>query len=101
MIGSILASHGRAHRARGQKFKLQLDPAQKEKPGITAVIAATVFVGLAGWMLYFSFTSPILNSAELPVVGKVSLPLIWLGFIALVSIAYALWVAVKRPKTPT
>ncbi|HSD88205.1 MAG TPA: APC family permease [Kofleriaceae bacterium] len=76
-------------------FKLQLDPAQKEKPGVVALIAATVFVGLAGWMLYFSFTSPILNSAELPVLGKVSLPLIWLVFISLVAVAYAIWVAIK------
>jgi basic amino acid/polyamine antiporter, APA family len=77
-------------------FKLQLDPAQEEKPGIVALIAATVFVALAGWMLYFSFTSPILNSAELPFIGKVSLPLIWLGFIGLVSVVYAIWVAIKR-----
>jgi APA family basic amino acid/polyamine antiporter len=77
-------------------FKLQLDPTQKEKPGIAALVAATVFVGLAGWMLYFSFTSPILNSAELPFVGRVSLPLIWLVFISLVSVAYAIWVAIKK-----
>jgi amino acid transporter len=81
-------------------FKLQLDPAQEEKPGIPALIAATVFVGLAGWMLYFSFTSPILNSAELPLLGKVSLPLIWLGFISLVSVTYAIWVAIKRRRGP-
>jgi amino acid transporter len=77
-------------------FKLQLDKKQEEKPGIVALIAATVFVGLAGWMLYFSFTSPILNTAELPVVGKVSLPLVWLCFIGVVSIAYASFVAIKK-----
>ncbi len=79
-------------------FKLQLDPAQKDKPGIPALIAATIFVGIAGWMLYFSFTSPILNSADLPVLGKVSLPLIWLGFIGLVSMAYASWRYLSRTR---
>jgi basic amino acid/polyamine antiporter, APA family len=82
-------------------FKLQFRPAPDarpdDKPGIPAVIAASIFVGLAAWMLYFSFTSPILNSADLPVVGKVSLPLIWLGFIGLVTAVYAVWVAVKHP----
>jgi APA family basic amino acid/polyamine antiporter len=72
-------------------FKLQLDPKQREKPGIPAMVAAAIFVALAGWMLYFSFTSPIFNSADMPVIGRVSLPLIWLGFISLVTIGYAVW----------
>jgi hypothetical protein len=80
-------------------LKLQFDPKQKQddKPGVVALVAATIFIGLACWMLYFSFTSPILNSAELPVVGKVSLPLVWLVFIGLVTALYAAWVAVKHP----
>jgi len=80
-------------------FKLQLDPKQEEKPGVPALVAAAVFVVLAGWMLYFSFTSPILNSAELPVVGKVSLPLLWLGFISLVTIVYAAWTGTHRKRS--
>lgn len=78
-------------------FKLQFDPKQQEKPGPFALIAAAIFIGLAGWMLYFSFTSPILNSADLPVIGKVSLPLVWLVFIGAVAGIYAAWVAVKNP----
>lgn len=78
-------------------FKLQFGRSQPEKPGIVAVIAATIFIGLASWMLYFSFTSPILNTADLPVVGKISLPLVWLGFIGLVTVIYAAWVAIKHP----
>jgi APA family basic amino acid/polyamine antiporter len=78
-------------------FKLQFGRGQTAKPGVPAVIAATIFIGLASWMLYFSFTSPILNTAELPVVGKISLPLVWLGFIGLVTVTYAAWVAVKQP----
>jgi len=78
-------------------FKLRLDPAQKDKPGIPALIAATIFVGLAGWMLYFSFTSPLLTSADLSIFGKVSLPLVWLGFIGVVAAIYAAWVAIKHP----
>lgn len=80
-------------------FKLQLDPKQEDKPGAPALVAAGVFVVLAGWMLYFSFTSPILNSAELPVVGKVSLPLLWLGFISLVTVIYAAWTGTHRKRS--
>ena len=39
------------------------------------------------------FTSPILNTATLPGIGKVSLPLVWLVFIGVVSAVYATWVA--------
>jgi APA family basic amino acid/polyamine antiporter len=78
-------------------FKLQFGRGQHEKPGVVAVICATIFIGLASWMLYFSFTSPILNTAELPVVGKISLPLVWLGFCGLITVVYASWVAVKHP----
>jgi APA family basic amino acid/polyamine antiporter len=78
-------------------FKLQFDPKQDEKPGVVAMACAAVFVMLAGWMLYFAFTSPILNSATLPLVGKVSLPLIWLGFISLVTIIYATWTRTRAP----
>lgn len=77
-------------------FKLQLDPRQDEKPGIAALIAATIFVGLSGWMLYFAFTSPLLNTVALPVVGSVSAPLVWLVFIALITVVYAAWVAARR-----
>jgi hypothetical protein len=61
-------------------------------------VAAAVFVTLAGWMLYFSFTSPLLNSADLPVIGKVSLPLVWLGFISLVTAGYAIWIRTHRKR---
>ncbi|MEO8553635.1 MAG: APC family permease, partial [Kofleriaceae bacterium] len=80
-------------------FKLQFSTAYKEKPGAPALVAATIFVALSGWMLYFAFTSPLLNTVTLPVVGKVAAPLVWLVFIALVSAIYAAWVAVKRPRT--
>lgn len=66
-------------------FKLQLDPRQAEKPGP----AALIFVGLSGWVLYFAFTSPLLNTGALPIVGQVSAPLVWLVFIALVPLGYA------------
>jgi len=78
-------------------FKLQFSREYPEKPGIPALIAAAIFVALSGWMLYFAFTSPILNSGTFPLIGKVSLPLVWLGFIGIVSAAYAAWVAVRRP----
>jgi len=74
-------------------FKLQFDKRQADKPGVPALVAAAVFVGLAVNMLYFAFTSPLLNTVELPVVGKVSSPLVWLVFIALVTGGYAVWSA--------
>lgn len=80
-------------------FKIQFSAEYKEKPGVPALVAAGVFVALSSWMLYFAFTSPILNTVTLPVVGKVAAPLVWLVFIALVSVIYAAWVGVKRPRT--
>jgi APA family basic amino acid/polyamine antiporter len=77
-------------------FKLQLDRRQAEKPGVAALIAAAIFVGLSGWMLYFEFTSPIFNSVDLPVVGKVSAPLVWLVFVAAITAVYAAWGARRR-----
>lgn len=77
-------------------FKLQLDPKQQDKPGVVALIAATIFVGLSAWMLYFTFTSPLLNTVTLPYIGKVSSPLVWLAFVGLITIIYATWVAVRR-----
>ena len=74
-------------------FKLQFSRAYTDKPGVTALIAAAIFVALSGWMLYFEFTSPILNSGTFPVIGKVSLPLVWLVFIGVVSAIYAAWSA--------
>ncbi len=82
-------------------FKLQLDPRQTEKPGPSALVAATIFVGLSGWMLYFAFTSPMLNSVTLPVAGKVSAPLVWLAFILLITVSYAMWIAVRKAMTTT
>ena len=76
-------------------FKLQLDPRQHDKPGVAALICATIFVGLSGWMLYFAFTSPLLNTIELPGGGTIAAPLVWLGFIALISVIYAVWVAAR------
>jgi amino acid transporter len=81
-------------------FKLQLDRRQAEKPGIPALIAATIFVGLAGLMLYFAFTSPLLNTVKLPVVGSVSSPLVWLVFIGLVTVVYAAWSARRGARAP-
>jgi basic amino acid/polyamine antiporter, APA family len=81
-------------------FKLQFDRRQTEKPGIQALIGATIFVGLAAWMLYFAFTSPLLNTVQLPVVGKISSPLVWLVFIVLVTLVYAAWSA-RRGSRPT
>jgi basic amino acid/polyamine antiporter, APA family len=77
-------------------FKLQLDRRQADKPGVTALIAAAIFVGLSGWMLYFEFTSPMFNTVDLPVVGKVAAPLIWLVFVAALTAVYAAWGARRR-----
>ena len=77
-------------------FKLQLDKRQQDKPGVPALIAAAIFVSLAAWMLYAAFTSPLLNTVKLPGVGSVSAPLVWLVFIALVTIVYAAWTARRR-----
>jgi len=78
-------------------FKLQFDDRRTEKPGTAALIAAAIFVVLSGWMLYFAFTSPLLNTVQLPVVGKVASPLVWLAFIVLVTVLYAAWSARRRP----
>jgi len=78
-------------------FKLQFDDRRTEKPGAAALIAAAIFVVLSGWMLYFAFTSPLLNTVQLPVVGKVASPLVWLVFIVLVTVLYAAWSARRRP----
>lgn len=78
-------------------FKVQFSHSYAEKPGPVALIAATIFVGLAVWMLYFAFTSPFLNSATFPIIGRVSLPLIWLAFIAGgLSAIYAVLIAKRR-----
>ncbi len=80
-------------------FKLQFSSKYTEKPGPAALVAAGLFVALSGWMLYFAFTSPILNSGTFPVIGKVSLPLIWLVFIGVLSAVYAAWTARRKPQT--
>jgi APA family basic amino acid/polyamine antiporter len=72
-------------------FKLQFDRRQAEKPGVPALIAATIFVGLSGWMLYAAFTNPLLNTVEVPGIGKVSSPLVWLMFVLAVTVVYAVW----------
>jgi APA family basic amino acid/polyamine antiporter len=77
-------------------WKLQFDRRQTEKPGIAALVAATIFVGLSSWILYFAFTSPILNTVKFPGLGSVSAPLIWLVFIAVITVAYAAWTAARR-----
>jgi len=81
-------------------FKLQLDKRQADKPGVPALVAAAVFVALSANMLYFAFTSPLLNTVEFPVVGKVSSPLVWLVFIALVTGVYAAWSARRSARGP-
>ncbi|HVV87164.1 MAG TPA: APC family permease [Kofleriaceae bacterium] len=80
-------------------FKLRFDartPAG-DRPGVPALAAATVFCGLSGWMLYVAFTNPFLNSARLPAIGKVSAPLLWLVFVAILAVGYAAWAA-TRPR---
>ncbi|HEX3764212.1 MAG TPA: APC family permease [Kofleriaceae bacterium] len=77
-------------------FKLQLDPDRTEKPGAVALIAAAIFVGLAGWMLYSDFTSPFLNTVDVPGIGKVAAPLIWLVFVVAITLVYAAWGARRR-----
>ncbi|HEY0484334.1 MAG TPA: APC family permease [Kofleriaceae bacterium] len=72
-------------------WKLQLDRRQAEKPGVPALIAAAIFVALSAWMLYAAFTNPLLNTATFPVVGKISAPVVWLVFIALITLIYAAW----------
>jgi APA family basic amino acid/polyamine antiporter len=64
------------------------------RPGVAPVAAALVFVVAAGWMLYFAFTSPILNTATVPGVGKVAAPLVWLVFVVLVTAGYFVWTRV-------
>jgi APA family basic amino acid/polyamine antiporter len=77
-------------------FKLQLDRRQTVKPGIAALVAATIFVGLSSWMLYFEFTSPMFNTVELPGGHKVAAPLVWLVFVAAITAVYAVWGARRR-----
>ncbi|HEX3478254.1 MAG TPA: amino acid permease [Kofleriaceae bacterium] len=77
-------------------FKLQFDRRQTEKPGVPALIAAVIFIGLAGLMLFYEFTSPLLNTVELPLVGKVSSPLVWLAFVVAITVVYAAWGARRR-----
>ena len=77
-------------------FKLQLAKTNKDKPGVPALIAAAIFVALSVWMLYFAFTSPILNTTTL-FGHQFASPTVWLVFIAFVSAIYAAWVAVRHP----
>ena len=77
-------------------FKLQFDRRQTEKPGVAALVAATIFVGLSGWMLYFAFTSPLLNTVKMPLVGKVSSPLVWIAFVGLITVVYAVFTAARK-----
>src|SRR5262245_5941973 len=64
------------------------------RPDSAAVGAAVVFVVATAWMLYFAFTSPLLNTADVPGVGKVAAPLVWLVFVALVTVVYYMWTKV-------
>ncbi len=77
-------------------WKLQFDRRQAEKPGVLALISAAIFVGLTGWMLYSDFTNPFLNTIDLPGVGKVAAPLVWLGFIIALTLVYAAWRVRRR-----
>jgi APA family basic amino acid/polyamine antiporter len=83
-------------------FRLQFwplpDARPDDRPGIAALIAATIFVGLSTWMLYFAFTSPLLNTVTMPGVGKVSAPLVWLAFVATVTLVFAVFTAVRRER---
>jgi APA family basic amino acid/polyamine antiporter len=78
-------------------FKLRFDAKVKpeDRPGIGAMAAAGLFVVLSGWILYFAFTSPLLNTVSVPHIGKVSAPLVWLVFVAAVTAAYLAWTAIK------
>ena len=84
-------------------FRLQFwprpDAQPDDKPGPAALIAATIFVGLSGWMLYFAFTSPLLNTVTLPAIGKVSAPLVWIAFVAAITVVYAVFTAARRGRT--
>jgi APA family basic amino acid/polyamine antiporter len=76
-------------------FKLQFDRRQAEKPGVPAMVAAVIFIGLAGLMLFYEFTSPLLNTVELG-GHKISAPLVWLAFVVAITVVYALWKARRR-----
>ncbi len=65
-----------------------------DRPDGTALGAAAVFVGVAAWMLYFAFTSPLLNTAGVPGIGKVAAPLVWVVFVMLVTAIYYTWTKV-------
>ena len=86
-------------------FKLQFwprpDARPDDKPGLGALVAATIFVALSSWMLYFAFTSPLLNTVKLPAIGKVAAPLVWLAFVAAVTLGFALWTAARKPRAST
>src|SRR5262245_32786359 len=56
------------------------------------LLAAAAFAGGAAWMLYFAFTSPLLNTAEVPGIGKVPAPLVWLVFVIVVTAIYYTWI---------
>jgi APA family basic amino acid/polyamine antiporter len=80
------------------KLRLETRTAPDDRPGLGALLAATIFVGLSAWMLYFAFTSPLLNVVSLPGVGAVSAPLVWLVFVAAITLVYALWQATRRAR---
>lgn len=81
-------------------FRLRWDARtpREDRPGLPALLAATIFVGLSGWMLYFAFTSPLLNVVHLPGVGAVSAPLVWITFVGAITVVYALWSATRRAR---
>jgi basic amino acid/polyamine antiporter, APA family len=80
-------------------FKLRFTETGDNRPGIGSMIAAGLFVVLSCWMLYFAFTSPLLKTVHLPYkTDPVPAPLVWLVFIVLVSVGYAIWVSVRHPK---
>ena len=87
---------GRADRAR--RVQAPVQPRRyKEKPGIAALIARGVFVALVGLDAVLRVHEPAPQHRTFPWIGKVSLPLVWLVFIAVVSAIYAAWVAVRHP----
>ena len=85
-------------------IKMQVTDAYADRrPGAVPVAAAVVFLAAAAWMLYFAFTSPILNTTKVPGIDEpVSSPLVWLVFLVVVTLAYVVWKAVvgKRGALP-
>jgi hypothetical protein len=76
-------------------FRLQVDKRFADaRPAPAALAGACVYVVAAGWMLYQGATNQFLKTTPLPGGAVVASWLVWLAFVAVVTVGYVVWTGV-------